>query len=517
MHKPYALAPCGHITCYGCLVRWFTAPQNPQPQNGNAAGADEPQLDSIEHILNSPAVRNGAFMRRRKNCPICRAVVQERPIEMWGIKSMVAALVRSELTDLPAPAAEVDPPPAAASGVGNNGRDNNDPWRNVFRRVGARNNFGAYMYDHLLPPQMDPNHYGHPQAPGGAGPNGGEADRQQMGWFDMEDGGIYRCVDCYHEIWEGVCASCNRRYPGHNYLDDDDDDIRFDGSDDDDEDDDGHFRGGIGRFMEAIMNDDSDLDDDDEEDLDLGLLVDEVLEEEIEAREVVLRQLRDAEEQDGHWPNYDRDVVAMLCELIGDEDEDEDEDPDYGDQPWYERPVRRHQRGGARIEEEDDDDEEREEEDSQYGGSFIDDQAVEEHDHEVAVEDIDVDVDGSEDEVEFAEVPRRHNPWRRPHVVVESTDDEDESETESANPRVLARQLGRGTRFGRPQPVAARSDRYVELSEDDEDDDGSDIHVTDSGELENDISEEEPEEESMLLTRSGRPVRRSVFYEDSDS
>lgn len=368
---------------------------------------------------------------------------------------------------------------------------------------------------------MDPNHYELPQAPGGAGPNGGEADRQQMGWFDMEDGGIYRCVDCYHEIWDGVCASCNRRYPGHNYLDDDDDDdIRFDGSDDDDDDDDGydgHFRGGIGRFMEAIMNDEDGLDDDEEEEDLEGLLVDEVLEEEIEAREEVLRQLWNAEEQNGHWSNYDQDVVAMLGELIDEDDEDEDEDPDYGERPWYERPVRRHQRGGARIEEVDDDDEEGEEEDSQYGGSFIDDQAVEEHDHEVAVEDIDV--DGSEDEVEFAEPPRRHNSWRRPHVVVDSTDDEDESGAESENPRVLARQLGRGTRFGRPQPVAARS--YVELSEDDEDDEGSDIHVTDNGELEvaeNDMSEEEQEEESMLLTRSGRPVRRSVlFYEDSDN
>jgi len=425
---------------------------------------------------------------------------------------MVAAFVRSELTDLPAPAAEVDPPPAA-----DNGRDNNDPWRNVFRRVGARNNYGAYMYNHLLPPQPDPNHYGLPQAPGGAGPNGGEADRQQMGWFDMEDGGIYRCVDCYHEIWEGVCASCNRRYPGHNYLDDDDDDdIRFDDSDDDDEDDDGydgHFRGGIGRFMEAIMNDEDGFDDDDEEeDLDLGLL--EVLEEEIEAREEALRHLREAEEQDGHWPNYDRDVVAMLGEHIG--DEDEDEDPDYDEQPWYDRPVRRRQRRGARIEEVDDDDGEGEE-DSQYGGSFIDDQAVEEHDHELAVND----EDGSEDEVEFVEPPRQHHTRRRPHVVVESTDDEDESEAEAENPRVLIRQLARGTRLGRLQPlVAARADRYVELSEDEEDDDGSDIHLTDNGELEvaeNDISEEEPEEESILHTRSGRPIRRSVFYEDSDS
>jgi hypothetical protein len=337
-----------------------------------------------------------------------------------------------------------------------------------------------------------------------------------MGWYDMEDGGIYRCVDCYHEIWEGVCTSCNRRYPGHNYLDDDDDDIRFDDSDDDDEDDggyDAHFRGGIGRFMEAIMND-SGLDDEDEEELELGLLEAQDLEEEIEAREVALRQL--AEEQLGHW-NHDREAVAMLNELVDEDDEHEAEDPDdYEEQLWH---VRRYLGGDARIEEVDDDDEEGEE-DSQYGGSFIDDQAVEEQANELAVND----ERGSEDEVEFVEPPRQHNarrPAHRPLVVVESTDDEDESEAE--NSRALARQLGRGTTLGRPQPFMERRTRYVELSDDDEDHGGSDIHFSDSdGEpeaVENDsgldyISEEEPDEAPITHTRIGR---RRVVYEDSDS
>jgi len=504
MHKPYALAPCGHITCYGCLVRWFTAPQNPQQQNANAA---DPQQDSIEHILNSAAVRNGTFMRRRKTCPICRAVVQDRPIEMWGIKSMVAALVRSELTDLPAPAAEVDPPIAAAGQSANNGRDNNDPWRNVFRRVGARNNFGAYMYDHMLPVPPPVN-----QAPGGAGPNGGEADRAQMGWFDMEDGGIYRCIDCYHEIWEGVCTSCNRRYPGHNFLDDDD--VEFDGSDDDDEDDgyDGHFRGGIGRFMEAIMNDDDGLDDDEDEELNLGLLAEEDLEEEMEAREEVLRQLRNAEEQHGRWPNYDRDVVAMLDELVGEDDEDGegDEDPDSDGRPWYDWPVQQHQPVGARIEEVADDDSGGEEEDSQYGGSFIDDQAVEEHDHEPAVSE----EGGSEDEVEFVESPQQSNARRpaRPLVVVESSDDEDESEAEE--PRALVRRLGRGTRS---QPSRSRRARYVEVS--DEEEDEPDINLTDHGEPEaagNDSGLDYISDEERVMTRRGRYIPRIGYHEDWD-
>lgn len=33
--------------------------------------------------------------------------------------------------------------------------------------------------------------------------------------LDMEDGGVYRCLDCMHEIWDGICTACNRVYPGH--------------------------------------------------------------------------------------------------------------------------------------------------------------------------------------------------------------------------------------------------------------------------------------------------------------
>jgi hypothetical protein len=36
-----------------------------------------------------------------------------------------------------------------------------------------------------------------------------------MGMYDAEDGGIYRCLDCMHEIWDGVCSSCGRVYSGH--------------------------------------------------------------------------------------------------------------------------------------------------------------------------------------------------------------------------------------------------------------------------------------------------------------
>jgi hypothetical protein len=68
-----------------------------------------------------------------------------------------------------------------------------------------------------------------------------------MGMYDAEDGGIYRCLDCMHEIWEGVCSGCHRIYHGHGHdhgidlvdaldiLDqEDDDDVEVDVDDDDD-------------------------------------------------------------------------------------------------------------------------------------------------------------------------------------------------------------------------------------------------------------------------------------------
>jgi len=443
MHKPYALAPCGHTTCYDCLVRWFTALQNPQ-QHANAA---DPNQDSVEHILNSAPARNGAFLRRRKNCPVCRAVVVDRPIEMWGIKSMVAALVRSKLVDLPVPAIEGDPPPPVAAAEGNaaninRDNDNNDPWRNVFRRVGARNHFG-FAFD-----GGPGNPYGPPQGLGGAGANnnnnGVEADRQQLGWFDMEDGGIYRCTDCYHEIWDGVCTACNRRYPGHRLDDDDGDDIEFDDDEDDDDDEDhdddgydGHFRGGFGRFLEAIMDNDAGGD------LELMEEQIEMVEEEIRLREEVLQQMRHVEQhgapaegwlEDGH-----PDAVALYSGLVAENDEEEEE--------------------------------EGEEEDSQYGGSFIDDEAEEEHGDGFFHDDDEQGIE-SDAQIEFIAPVRSNNtrrPARRAHVVVESTDDEEESEAEDH--RMAARQLGRGTRLGRQPTVISpptRGRRVVQLSEDEE-------------------------------------------------
>lgn len=155
MHKPYALAPCGHTACHGCLLNWFNAPPADVPANEWARQA----------------------WLRKKTCPHCRAVVRERPVEVWVIKDMVAALVKSGL----APAPLYPPLPAPAELA-----PDADPWAGVFRpKAGA--------------PENDP---------------------ELMGAYDDEDGGVFRCLDCHHEIWGGACTNCHREYPGHGGDDD---------------------------------------------------------------------------------------------------------------------------------------------------------------------------------------------------------------------------------------------------------------------------------------------------------
>jgi len=35
-----------------------------------------------------------------------------------------------------------------------------------------------------------------------------------LGMYDAEDQ-VYRCLDCMHEIWAGLCSQCGRHYSGH--------------------------------------------------------------------------------------------------------------------------------------------------------------------------------------------------------------------------------------------------------------------------------------------------------------
>jgi Zinc finger, C3HC4 type (RING finger) len=181
MYKPYALSPCGHLACYDCLVRWFKTP---------ASGSSHPE-DENENV------------HKRKTCPHCRAVLRERPIEIYSIKDMVHALDKSGLTTgLPS---HEDSPPTAG--------DVADPWKGIFPKQSIHR-----RRDRFLPPfiheELADMGVWHRADLDSDDDHEGVVD-EFMGIYDEEDE-IYRCNDCLHEIWDGVCSSCGRIYAPFN-------------------------------------------------------------------------------------------------------------------------------------------------------------------------------------------------------------------------------------------------------------------------------------------------------------
>jgi hypothetical protein len=154
LHKPFALSPCGHVSCYRCLVNWFNVDQ---------------QLDGLE----------GGSVFRKKTCPHCRAVVHGRPIEAWNVKAMVATVVRSRLGQDFHQSSDVEAAPTVSE------TSQQDPWVNIFPPT-------------LLRPAIPPV----------------EGSPGDFGMYDAEDQ-VYRCLDCMHEIWGGSCSQCGRHYSGH--------------------------------------------------------------------------------------------------------------------------------------------------------------------------------------------------------------------------------------------------------------------------------------------------------------
>ncbi|PPR00955.1 hypothetical protein CVT24_000262 [Panaeolus cyanescens] len=467
LHRPYALSPCGHVTCYPCLVRWFTAPRNP---NANQAGpSNEAENEqNVDHILDTPAARRGAYVKRSKTCPLCRSVVSERPVEMWTIKSMVASLVRSGLGDLPVPPpAQPEAGPSNSTTGPSGGQRDTDPWRNIFRRVHPRTGSGRggdfidFFHDfqrdhpriqlhdifgHNAAAAIMGHGNGNGNANGGAAANGAgnaqnNADAQnpeEVGMFDQEDG-IYRCIQCMHEIWNGVCTQCDHRYPAHRALMEAQERR--------------HPRAALmaaalqGTRGRVFVHPDSEEDDIDPEDLAWGdsMSEDDHLDTDDEQERAAMELVGDDSDFDGGERRYD-DLARLLAD--GDEEEDDfDINPDVDHLiEWHNNRWDDGHDDGPEVDEDDEDDmddfyvdpddeedagvfqhavqqarnfgahmrmggpffvgfdhmDEDEEdphsdEDSHYGGSFIDDEASEE---EAATD--------SGSEVEIVDVPPRH-------------------------------------------------------------------------------------------------------------
>ncbi|KIP09944.1 hypothetical protein PHLGIDRAFT_11632 [Phlebiopsis gigantea 11061_1 CR5-6] len=258
MSRPFSLAPCGHVSCHTCLVSWFSnepgtlgqaIPPAEPPPNENGLEADGPVVNgNVVPAPPPPPPPPPPVIRRKKTCPHCRAVVRDKPAEVWSMKDMVSAVVRSGLADpesVPLDLREGAEPSSDASTA--------DPWKDIFRHREAD-----------------------------LAPFASLAMREHMGIRDEEDGGVYRCVDCTHEIWDGACSSCGRVYLGHR-LDfdsdsqDDDLDHLWMQSDLDDEDDidrinlfrhlvDAEHLGELGLGPHDLDDDEDDDEDDGDED-----------------------------------------------------------------------------------------------------------------------------------------------------------------------------------------------------------------------------------------------------------
>lgn len=225
MYRPFSVVPCGHVACHSCLVNWFS-------NDPGALGQAPPPIVAPHAPDNAPdqAPQAGPgpqtyvpVVRRKKTCPHCRAVVRSKPVEAWSIKEMVASVVRSGLADPDAVPLELQ-----EGGAESSADAAADPWKHIFTSADGE----GQNYDHLM-------------------------QEMNMGIRDDHDGGVYRCIDCLHEIWDAHCSSCGRFYVGHRIGIDSDsegDDLPpiWDDGDDDDDDADDHidlFRRVLGMAM----------------------------------------------------------------------------------------------------------------------------------------------------------------------------------------------------------------------------------------------------------------------------
>ncbi|KAF8635618.1 hypothetical protein AX15_000257 [Amanita polypyramis BW_CC] len=303
LYRPFALAPCGHVSCYDCLVRWFTAP---------GAGEDAANNQNADEDRPAGGVVTGDHIHKRKTCPICRARVFERPVEVWGMKDMVNGLARSNLIGV-VPSANADEASSPNNGRNAQSSENtaSDPWHKIFRFT--RHVYGNHQFIPFWPDQTFERVNG---------------PLEDVGMYDVEDH-VHRCLDCMHEIWGGRCSHCDRVYSGHPEVGDEEDD------------------------EEDIMNLDEDLSNDEDG---YGISLGELLE-----------RMDEGGEHIWHYEEVDSEEEE---EFFTDEEVSWEEDPVYdgitlGPMIWHEasEPLE----GIAYVEEVNDENED------EYDSSFIDD------------------------------------------------------------------------------------------------------------------------------------------------
>jgi len=102
------LSPCGHVLCLSCLQEWFRK----APPTLDDMDIDPEELTDPHYIL-----------MRSKSCPSCRAPVKHRPVPVFMVKAVAAALIKAK--------------PASASTplfncADHTDAESDDPWKGIF-------------------------------------------------------------------------------------------------------------------------------------------------------------------------------------------------------------------------------------------------------------------------------------------------------------------------------------------------------------------------------------------------
>ena len=118
-----SLAPCRHILCLTCLQQWF---RKAPPSTDDL---DEMDIDSEtdpEYTLNRP-----------KSCPCCRAVVIRRPVPVFVVKAVAAALRKAKGVG----------ETGGGSPVSTGSSSEQDPWKGLFPSAGDDDSSEGYNED----------------------------------------------------------------------------------------------------------------------------------------------------------------------------------------------------------------------------------------------------------------------------------------------------------------------------------------------------------------------------------